>query len=147
MENGTSRWSVHFAGALKLLEASGGMENFATHFPHLKLMLAETLHFETMHVLLLPIPPEGSKVASRRAVETLSYDPSVRKAFFILCPLRLMLAVYDMGLCAQNIFRARGTPSVADIYKREWILSDVLHFRPEEATQNVKETYYSHREL
>lgn len=146
MENGNDRWSVHFAGALKVLASAGGMENFASHYPHMKLMLAETLHFETMQVLLVPVPINRSKHASRRGVETLCYNPGVRKAFFVTCPLRLMEAVYDLGVCAQSIFRGHGTLSTADAYTREQILSDVLRFQPEEGSQNVQENYYS-REL
>lgn len=147
MENGKSRWSVHFTAALKLLDSSGGTENFALHYPHLKLILAETVHFETMLVLLLPVSLEVSRTTTRKGIKTLCYNPEVRKAFSITCPLRLMLAVYDIGECAQNIFRAHGSPSMADVYQREWILSDVLQFRPEEGVQNTKETYYPHRDL
>ncbi|CAO2648291.1 Nn.00g075580.m01.CDS01 [Neocucurbitaria sp. VM-36] len=147
MENGNGRWGVHFAGGLKVLASSGGMENFASHYPHMKSLLAQTLYFETMQALLVPIPTEQSNIASRKGIQTLCYDLKVRKVFFATCPLRLMEAVYDMGSCAQNIFRAHGMLSTADVYKREWILSAVLDFSPEEGTRDVQENYYSDREL
>ncbi|KAJ4369656.1 hypothetical protein N0V83_005418 [Neocucurbitaria cava] len=113
----------------------------------MKPVLAQTLHFETMQALLMPVPTERSSTTSRKGIKTLCYDSGVRKVFYVTCPLRLMEAIHDITLCAQNIFRAHGMLSAADVYKREWILSDVLGFRPEEATQNVKENYYSTREL
>jgi hypothetical protein len=49
--------------------------------------------------------------------------------------------------CAQNIYRAQDRPSAADVYTREWILSDVLRFQPDEGTEVIRETYYVNKAM
>ncbi|KAF1829054.1 hypothetical protein BDW02DRAFT_185015 [Decorospora gaudefroyi] len=147
IENGVGRWRVHFTGALELLSSSGGPESLALHHPHLKPLLAQTLQIQTTSQLLLPLTSEGSWHVSRKGLATLCKDPEVRRAYFMPCPPRLMLAIYDLGVCAKTIFDAQGIPTMADVYSREWILSDVLHFQAEEGLQMIKETHRSPHEL
>jgi hypothetical protein len=132
---------------MKLIISAGGIENFASRYPHMKVLLAVFLHFENMHVALSPIPTEGVKLSSRSGAKAICFDPIVKKVFFTICPLSLMNPIYDMAVCAQNIHRAHGMLSEADMYTREWILSDVLRFRPEEGTQHVRNTYFPDRSL
>jgi hypothetical protein len=147
IEHGIDRWNTHFSGALKLLASSGGMEKFASYYPHLKLPLSATLHFETMLVVLSPVSIDAPKLASRHGLKSLCFDPKIRENFFVTCPLRLIRAIHDTAVCTQNILKAHDRPSAADSYTREWILSDVLRFRPEEGTEDIKKTYYSGKDM
>ncbi|KAF2826500.1 hypothetical protein CC86DRAFT_406762 [Ophiobolus disseminans] len=147
IEHGVGRWSTHFLGALKILASSAGLEHFASYYPHLRLQLATTSQFETMHVILSPMSIEGPRQASRNGLKTICFDPGVRKSFFVASPLPLMRAVYDMAVCARNIFQGHGVPSAADIYTREWILSDILRYRPDEGAQDIQNTYYSETQM
>jgi hypothetical protein len=146
MEYGNHRWDIHFLGAMDVMATFGGIERFATHHPHLRLLLAQKSYFETVCLVLSPIPLTKPKQASRQVVETLCYDPDVRRAYFISFPPRLTLTVYDIGVCAQNIF-LNGPMAIAKGYGRDKILSDVLSFRPEDGVRNFRETYYKHTEV
>lgn len=53
----------------------------------------------------------------------------------------------EMAVCGQNISRAQGQLSAADLYTREWILSDVLQYQPQEGMRYLKERLFSGREL
>jgi len=141
------RWSIHFLGALKILASSAGMEHFASFYPHLRLQLAGISQFETMHVVLSPMSIEAPRQASRNGLKAICFDPKIRECFFVASPLPLMRAMYDMAVCARNIFHSRGHPSAADVYTREWILSDILRFQPHEGTQDVQKTYYPGRTM
>lgn len=123
------------------------MEHFVTYNPHLKLELARTSHFETMHVLLSPISIESPRQASRNGLKTICFDSAVRKYFLVPTPLPLMRAIYDMAICARNIFDGHGLPSAADLYTREWILSDVLHFQSDEGVQDIQRNYRQFDEM
>ncbi|KAF1964852.1 hypothetical protein BU23DRAFT_604551 [Bimuria novae-zelandiae CBS 107.79] len=146
MEYGNCRWDIHFLGAMDVMATFGGIERFATHHPHLRLLLAQKSYFETMCLVLSPIPLTKPKQASRRVVETLCYDPDVRRAYFISFPPRLTLIVYDIGVCAQNIFFNDWT-AIAKGYGRDKILADVLSFQPEDGVRSFRETYYVHTEV
>lgn len=145
IEHGVGRWVTHFLGALKILASSAGMEHFASFYPHLKLQLARTSQFETMHVLLSPMSIEVPRQASRNGLKSICFDPKVRESLFLAIPLPLMRAVYDTAVCARNIFQGNEHPSAADVYTREWILSDILRFRPEEGVEDIQNTYYTGR--
>ncbi len=147
MENGFSRWQIHCAGALKLLQSTGDPADFASDYPHLKPSLALTFYCRTMSFLFSPIVVADSEQATRKGIDSICFDPEVRQAFFIPCPRRLLLDIYDMKECALNIARAHGSLSLADVYTREWILADVLHFEPENGTCDIKENYFSDRAL
>jgi hypothetical protein len=123
------------------------MEEFVSQYPHLKLMLAFTLHLETMHVALWPVSPDILKHSSRDGLGMICFDPAVRRAHFIPCPQFLVEVVYDLGVCAQTMLRSHGVLSAADAYARECILSDVLQWQPEEGVRDLKETYFPDREL
>lgn len=143
IEHGVDRWKTHFSGTLQLLASSGGMEYFASCYPHLRLQLASISHFETMHVVLSPASIEEPKRTSRNSLKSICFDSKVRESFFSASPLPLMRAVYDMAVCGRNIFQGQERPSAADVYTREWILSDILRFRPEESVEDIQRTYYS----
>ena len=147
MEYGTNRWDIHFSGAMDAINSFGGIRSFATRYPHLRLILAQKAHFETMYLILSHIPITKPKQASRRAVETLCYDSHVRRAYFISSPPRLTLAVYDLGLCARSVLGSGNYITVADMHKRDKILSDVLSFQPEEGVKDLIETYYQHTKV
>jgi hypothetical protein len=132
-------------GAFRILALSAGMEHFALYYPHLRLQLARISHFETMHVILSPMSIEGPRQASRNDLKSICFDPKIRQSFFTVSPLPLMRAVYDMAVCAHNVFQGHGRPSAADMYTREWILSDVLRFQPEDGVRDIQETYYPSR--
>jgi hypothetical protein len=85
---------------------------------------------------------EDPKLVSRNHIGSFCFDPEVRRRFFVPCPLRLFQTLHDTIDCAQNIYRAQDWPSAADVYTREWILSDVLRFRADEGTEDVRQTYY-----
>ncbi|KAH7073583.1 hypothetical protein BKA63DRAFT_36278 [Paraphoma chrysanthemicola] len=142
IENRGIRWSTHFRGALKLLASSGGMEHFASYYPHLRLQLARYSLCETMHFILSPRSIEEPRYASRNGLKTICFDPKVRESFFVASPLRLMRAAYDTEVCARTIAQSQDRPSAADVYTREWILADVLRFQPEEGTEDVRKTYF-----
>jgi hypothetical protein len=147
MEHGTNRKNVHMAGAMSVVASFGGIENFAVCYPHLRLILAQKAHFETMHLVLSRVPITKPKQASRRALEALCYDPYVRRAYFISSPPRLTLAVYDMGVCARSLLGDDKHISVSDMHAREGTLSAVLYFQLEEGVNDLKETYFQHTEV
>ena len=132
---------------MNVINSFGGIRSFATCYPHLRLILAQKAHFETMYLVLSHLPITKPKQASRRAVEALCYDPHVRRAYFISSPPRLTLAVYDLGLCARSVLGNGNYIAVSDMHKRDRILSDVLFFRPEEGVQDLIETYYQHTKV
>lgn len=147
VEHGVGRWRTHFQGAIKLLQSSGGIDNFALHYPRLRVSIADILRFETMHVLLLPVAWQQPKNYSKSWIRTICYDPVVRQRAFFPCPLHLMRAMYDLSECAYNIYQTQNVPSSAEIYTREWILSDVLLYQPLQSVQDLKDTYYPDQEL
>ena len=126
---------------MDVIASFGGIESFATLYPHLRLILAQKSHFETMYPVLSHAAITKAKQASRRTIEALCYDPYVRRAYFIPSPPRLTLAVYDMGVCARHVLADRNHISVINMYERDRVLSDVLFYRPEEGVT------YSHSEL
>lgn len=143
IEHGVARWATHFQGALNILASSANMEYFASMYPHLKLQLAKISQFETMHVVLSPMSIEGPRQASRNGLESICFDHKVRQSLFQPTPLPLMRAIYDMAMCARNIFQGPECPSPADIYTRERILSDIIRFKPEDGVEDIQKTYYS----
>jgi hypothetical protein len=60
-------------------------------------------------------------------------------------PLPLIRAVYDMVVCARVIFQGNGRPSASDVCIREWILSDILRFKPNEGVKDIQKTCYPGR--
>jgi hypothetical protein len=134
---------THFAGAINLINSSGGIEQFISYYPHLKLQLLGTSQMQTMLVILDPTSFEQLELVSRRGLKALCSDPKIKESYFIPSPLSLFFATYDTAGCARNIFEAHGRVSPADAYTRERILSDVLGFRPEEGTEEIRKTYYS----
>lgn len=117
------------------------MEEFAFHYPHLRLMLAFTLHLETMYVALWPVSPQNLKESSRGGIKTICFDPAVRRAHFTPCPQSLVEALYDIRVCAQNMLGSYGVISAADTYTRECILSNVLQWHPEEGVRDLEMSY------
>lgn len=147
MEHGSNRWDIHFLGAMNVIDSFGGIEDFASRYPHLRLILAQKSHFETMYLILSPLPATRPKQASRRAVEELCYDPNVRRSYFVSSPSQLTLALYDMGVCTRNVLGNTSQISVADMYQRDKILSDVLRFQSQDGVKDLSETYYQHTKL
>jgi hypothetical protein len=98
---------------------------------------------ETMFSILSPSLIEEPKRVSRLSLKDLCFASEVQDSFFATCPLPLLRTVYDTTTCARNIIIAGNCPSAADVYTREWILADVLHFEPSEGTEVVSKTYYS----
>jgi hypothetical protein len=147
IEHGTNEWSTHFNGAIKLLNLSGGVERFTFFYPHLKPLLAGTSHFHIMLTIVSPDCFERLDLLSRYEVETVCYDADTRRRCFSPSPRRLLRAVQDTARCARNIIQAHDHLSVADVYTREWILSDVLRFQPSEGTTDIRETFHSDRTM
>jgi hypothetical protein len=87
------------------------------------------------------------KLVSRNHIRGFCFDPQIRRRYFIPCPLRLFQALHDTTECAQIIYRAQDRPSAADVYTREWILSDVLRFQPDEGAEVIRETYYVNKAM
>jgi hypothetical protein len=141
MEHGANNQDFHISGAMNVVASFGGIENFDAHHPHLRLILAQNSHFETMHLVLSHIPITKATQTSRRMIEALCYDPYVRRAYCISSPPRLTLVVYDMGVLARRLFNNSTAISVADMYLRDGILSDVLFFPLEEGIRCLQETY------
>jgi hypothetical protein len=134
---------THFSGAIKLINSSGGMEQFASSYPHLKLQLLGTAQMQIMLVVLNSTSFDNLELVSRRSLTHLCSDPGIKGLYFIPSPLRLFFATYDTAGCARNIFQAYGRVSAADAFTRERILSDVLSFNPEESTEDTRNTHYS----
>ncbi|ORY07136.1 hypothetical protein BCR34DRAFT_28320 [Clohesyomyces aquaticus] len=147
-EFGLSRWMVHFLGSMQVMASFGGIENLFTYYPHLQLPLTHMAHFETMWIILSHLPITKTKQASRKAVEMLCEAQLVKRKFFNPCPTSLTLVIWDIGACASRLLRNRDAVQVAeDLHKREQILLDVLAFRPEDGTKDVKDTYYPDRKV
>jgi hypothetical protein len=90
--------------------------------------------------LLSPTSSECLDIVERHEIKNLCFDPKMLKAYMSPCPLSLLNAMYDMASCTRNILMGFGAPSAADAYTREWILSDVLRFQPEEGTEDIKKS-------
>jgi hypothetical protein len=97
---------------------------------------------ETMLSILSPVLIEEPKLVSPHNLKNLCFAPEVRESFFATCPLPLLRTVYDTITCARNIIQAGDCPSAADLYTREWVLADVLHFQPSEGIEDVRKAYY-----
>jgi hypothetical protein len=148
IEYGTAdRWSTHHSGGLKLIALHGGVDRFVSYYPHLRVVLAGIVQMQVVLTLLSPTSVECLDIVERHEIKTLCFDPKIREAYMAPCPLRLLNAMYDMASCTRNMLRGYGAPSAADAYTREWILSDVLHFQPEEGTEDVKKTMDSDRTM
>lgn len=133
---------VHFLGTSQVMSSFGGVENLFTYYPHLQLVLTHMAYFETLWVLLSHVPITKPKQTSRRAVEMLCTTTLVKRRFYNPCPASLTLSVWDIGACASKILSPRKPISPSDLSKRDQILLDVLAFRPEDGTKDVKEWYY-----
>jgi hypothetical protein len=110
-------------------------------------MLSGTSQF---HVMLTVVSPDGFErldLLTRHELEALCFDANTRRQCFTPTPRRLLHAIQDTGRCVRNITEAHDRLSVADVYTREWILSDVLRFQPSEGTTDIKETFYSDSEM
>jgi hypothetical protein len=142
MEHSTTKWDVHFLGAMNVIASFGGFDKFAASYPHLRLILAQNSHFETMHLILSPISITTAKQASRQVTRALCYDTAVSRAYFISSPPRLTLALYDIGVCARRILSHKSPITVTDGNERDNILLEVLSFQPEEGIEALLETYF-----
>lgn len=137
-----SRWLVHFLGAANVVSSFGGLENLIIHYPHLQLKILQEAYFETLWLIVSPMAINRAKInISRRALEMLCLSPTLQNVFFVPCPARLTLSIWDIGGIAAKILNSRTTISPADALNRERLLLDVLAFRPEGGPKGVKEAY------
>jgi hypothetical protein len=141
------RWSTHRSGALKLIALHGGIDRFASYYPHLKLVLAGITQTQVVLTLLSPTSFECLDLVKRHDLKPLCFEPKIREEYLAPCPLRLLNSIYDMASCTRNMLMGYGAPSAADAYTREWILSDVLHFQPEEGVEDIKRISSSNRTM
>jgi hypothetical protein len=126
------------------MSSFGGIENLFTYYPHLQLTLTHMAYFETLWIILSQIPVTRAKVASRRSVEMLCHASRVKRSFYSPCPSPLLLSVWDIGACASRMLGSLTPITPVDSHKREKILLDLLAFRPEDGTKDVKDWYYQH---
>ncbi|CAI6333989.1 unnamed protein product [Periconia digitata] len=129
LENGVDRWVVHAMGSLHIISSYGGIENLCFYYPHLQVLVYHLAHFETMWAALSHIPMTKVKHTTRAALEGLCHSPLVKRKTSNLCPTVLTLAMWDMGVCAQNLLSNDG-PGLAEMYRRDKVLREVLEYQP-----------------
>jgi hypothetical protein len=131
-----------------LIILHGGLKRFASYYPHLKALLAAITQMQIMLITINAAPLEFVDLISRHDLKSICFDPKIRRGYFLSIPLRLLIANYDMAVCARSIFSNYDhRPSIPDVYTREWILSDVLRFTPEDGMSDVRNYMYTDRAM
>jgi hypothetical protein len=133
---------VHLLGGLQVIRSFGGIENTFIYYPHLQLYLTHAAYFETQWPILNATPLTRPKQASRRVVEMLCHASALKRRFYNPCPTALTLVMWDIGDLSSKILPSHKPISQAQSRRREEILLRTLAYRPEEGTQEVKESYY-----
>ena len=153
-EYGMSRCMVHALGSMQVVSHLGGMEILSATYPHLQIPFFHISHLETvssfvwkmffiysyacqMWIMFSHVPLMKPKQTSRKMLQTLCNSTIAGKKMFNPCPTPLMLAVWDMGACAQRILGSTSPMSSADRCLRDRIFNDVFDFQPEEYAETV----------
>ena len=136
-----SRWRIHESGCRQVVAALGGPERIFDQYPYLRLPVFHFTQLETYSIACSYMAIMKPKLATRKAIENLTGDSSLKRKVFSPCPRPLILLLWDIGTTAVSLLASDMPLSEEMLGKRHEILSNAISFEPFEWVSNLRGEY------